>query len=50
MCIVLPKECKGGWLSKYTEPGKYQIWDRLRKPIEGSLLKKDAKEFIENDG
>jgi len=48
--VVKLKKGKGGWLSKYTEPGKYQIWDRLRKPIEGSLLKKDAKEFIENDG
>lgn len=27
----------------------YQIHDRLRKPLEGSLIKKDAKKFIEND-
>ncbi len=37
-------------MSKYTEPGKYQIYDRLRKVIEGSLIEKDAKKFIENDG
>ena len=48
--VVKLKKGKGGWLSKYTEPGKYQIWDRLRKPIEGSLIERDAKKFIENDG
>ena len=36
--------------TKFTEVGKYQIYDRLRKSLEGSLLGKGAKRFIENDG
>jgi hypothetical protein len=30
--------------------GKYQVFSRLRGKLEGGLLKKDAKTFIENDG
>lgn len=44
------KKGEGGWLTKHTEAGKYQSIDRLRKPIEGSLIDRDAKKFIENDG
>lgn len=44
------KKGEGGWLTKLTEEGKYQIYDRLRKSLEGSLIEKDAKKFIENDG
>src|SRR3990172_10367508 len=38
------------WLTRHTEAGKYQSFERLRKPPEGSLQEKDAKKFIENDG
>lgn len=48
--VVELKKGEGGWLTIYTEEGKYQIFDRLRKPIEGSLKGKDAEKFIENDG
>ncbi len=48
--VVELKKGKGGWLTIYTEEGKYQIFDRLRRPIEGSLHDKNAKKFIENDG
>lgn len=44
------KKGEGGWLTKHTEVGKYQSFERLRKPLEGYLLKKDAKRFIENGG
>ena len=47
--VVELKKGKGGWLTKAVEAGKYQIFDRLRKPVEGSLLGKDAKKFIENN-
>ena len=48
--VVKLKKDKGGWVSKYTEPGKYQPYERLRTKIAGSLIEKDAKKFIENDG
>jgi len=48
--VVELNKGKGGWLAINTEEGNYQIFDRLRNPIEGSLLEKDAKKFIENDG
>ena len=38
------------WLTRHTEAGKYQSFERLRKPPEGGLQEKDAKKFIENDG
>lgn len=44
------KKNEGGWLAKDIEVGGYQGFDRLRKTIEGYLLKKDAKKLIENDG
>lgn len=44
------KKGEGGWLTKHTEVGKYQSFERLRKPLEGYLLEKDAKRFIENGG
>lgn len=47
--VVELKKGKGGWLTKVVQAGKYQIFDRLRKPVEGSLLGKDAKKFIENN-
>jgi len=43
------KKGKGGWLTKKVDAGKYQIFDHVRKPLEGSLLAKDAKKFIENN-
>ncbi len=52
LLVALVAEIKkgaGGWLTKHTETGKYQSIDRLRKPIEGSLLERDAKKFIENN-
>ncbi|MCX5786082.1 MAG: hypothetical protein NTX59_10365 [Elusimicrobia bacterium] len=48
--VVELKKRKGGWLTKKMEEGKYQIFDRVRKPLEGSLQDKDGKKFIENDG
>lgn len=47
--VVELKKGKGGWLSKYTEPGKYQIFGHLRTPLQGSLQNKDARKFIENN-
>ena len=48
--VVELKKGKGGWLTKAVGEGEYQIFDHLRKPLEGSLLSKDALKFIENDG
>jgi hypothetical protein len=47
--VVELKKGKGGWLTKVVEAGKYQIFDRVRKPLEGSLQGKDAKKFVENN-
>src|SRR3990170_5105949 len=38
------------WLTRHIEAGKYQSFERLRKPLKGGLQEKDAKKFIENDG
>ena len=48
--VVALKKGKGGWLTKVSEVGKYQIFDRVRKPLEGSLQDKQGKKFIESDG
>ena len=40
---------KGGWVTLSTQAGNYHTYERLRKPIEGSLLKKNARDFLEND-
>jgi len=47
--VVEIKKGKGGWLTKVVEAGKYQIFDHVRKPLQGSLLVKDGKKFIENN-
>ena len=47
--VVASKKNKGGWLTKTVDAGKYQIFDRVRSPLQGSLLGKDAKKFIENN-
>jgi hypothetical protein len=47
--VVELKKGKGGWLAKVVDAGKYQIFDRVRSPIQGSLMEKDAKKFIENN-
>ena len=47
--VVELKKGKGGWLTKVVDAGKYQVFDRVRKPLEGSLRDKDAKKFIENN-
>lgn len=44
------KKNKGGWITKYFDAGKYQPINRLRTPIRGSLLKNNAKDFIESGG
>jgi hypothetical protein len=52
------KKGKGGWVNIHslydehiiTDPGKYQIYSNLRTVLQGSLIDKDAKEFIKNDG
>ncbi len=48
--VVELKKSKGGWLTKVVEEGKYQIFGHLRGSLQGSLLERDAKKFIENDG
>lgn len=48
--VVELKKSEGGWVTKFTETGKYQIYSELRKHIEGSLIGLDAKKLIENDG
>lgn len=56
--IVELKKENGGWVSVHdlVEEGiaadreHHQIYSRLRKSIEGSLLNRDAKQLIENDG
>ena len=48
--VVEQKKGDCGWLTRHIEAGKYQSFERLRKPPEGSLQEKDAKKFIENDG
>lgn len=50
LLVGLKKNKKGGWITKYIEAGKYQPISRLRTPIKGSLLKKNAKDFIESGG
>lgn len=47
--VVELKKGKGGWLTKVVDAGKYQIFDRVRSPLQGSLQGKDAKKFIENN-
>lgn len=47
--VVASKKVKGGWLTKTVDAGKYQIFDRVRSPLQGSLQTKDAKKFIENN-
>ena len=52
------KKGEGGWVNIFTlnmdriitDPDKYQVYSRLRTTLQGSLIDKDAKEFIENDG
>lgn len=47
--VVELKKGKGGWLTKVVDVGKYQIFGHVRSPLQGSLLEKDAKKFIENN-
>jgi hypothetical protein len=47
--VVELKKGKGGWVTKVVDAGKYQIFDRVRSPLQGSLQGKDAKKFIENN-
>lgn len=52
------KKGEGGWVNIstlhidriITDPNKYQIYSRLRTTLQGSLIDKDGKKFIENDG
>ena len=52
------KKGESGWISIFslsddhiiTDPNKYQIYSRLRTTLQGSLIDKDGKKFIENDG
>ncbi len=41
------KKGAGGWVTKHTEVGKYQSFERLREPFDGHV---NSREFIENDG
>lgn len=52
------KKGEGGWVSIYslydehiiTDSDKYKIYSRLRTALQGSLIDKNGKKFIENDG
>ncbi len=56
--VVELKKREGGWINMstlhidriITDPDKYQIYSRLRTTLQGSLIDKDGKKFIENDG
>ncbi|MEW6011877.1 MAG: hypothetical protein AB1602_00605 [Elusimicrobiota bacterium] len=48
--LVELQKGKGGWMTKVVDAGKYQIFDRVRSPIKGSLLGKDGLKFIEGNG
>jgi len=49
---------EGGWVNIHSlyeehiiaDPDKYQIYSNLRTALKGSLVNKNAKEFVENDG
>lgn len=47
--VVELKKNKGGWVTKSVSAGEYQIFDRVRQPLQGSLQGKDALKFIENN-
>lgn len=55
---VESKKGEGGWVNIstlhidriITDTDKYQIYSRLRTDLRGSLIDKDGKKFIENDG
>jgi len=55
-CLI--KKGEGGWVNIHSldeehiiaDPGKYQIYSNLRTVLKGSLIDKNAKKFIENDG
>lgn len=52
------KKGEDGWVNIYSlyeehiiaDPDKYQIYSNLRTVLKGSLIDKNAKKFIENDG
>jgi len=52
------KKREGGWVNIYsleeegiiTDPFKYQIYSNLRTALKGSLVDKNGKKFIQNDG
>ncbi len=56
--VVELKKKKGGWVNIYTlkeervipDSGKYQIYSNLRTELKGSLLDRNGKNFIQNDG
>jgi hypothetical protein len=56
--VVELKKGEGGWVNIHSlcdehniaNPDKYQIYSNLRTVLQGSLINKNAKEFIENDG
>lgn len=43
------KKGKGVWMTKVVEAGMYQIFDHMRKTLQGSLLDKVGKKFIYNN-
>lgn len=43
------KKGKDGWLVKRVDPGKHQLFSRLRSAVQGNLLKKNGKDFIESN-
>jgi len=56
--VVELKKKKGGWVNRYTlqsegfvsDAERFQVYSLLRTALEGILLDKDARKFIENDG
>lgn len=57
LVVELKKE-EGGWVDRNTlykdriirDPDKFQIYSNLRTALQGNLLDKNARKFIENDG
>jgi len=59
LCLSIElKKGEGGWVNIHSlyeehiiaDPDKYQIYSNLRTVLKGSLIDKNAKKFIENDG
>lgn len=48
--VVALKSGGDGWVTRKANPGKHQFYDNFRTPIEGSLINKNGKDFLQNGG